>query len=188
ITGSKGKGLSDLEDAGERGVITSVEARTALALFLRREAKYGDAISVMQSLRNEYPRDFLFCLEVANLTKDDGDGPEAIQEYRLLLDQARRAGYFPSAHLELAWFGLGESLRGQKSYSEAAKAYEQAVEQPTASGELRGRCELNAGEMYDILHEREKAEQRYQAVLQNEPGSAQAESARKYLKYPFSQR
>ena len=39
ITGSKSKGIEDLRDAGGHGVITSVEARTALGLFLRREAK-----------------------------------------------------------------------------------------------------------------------------------------------------
>src|SRR6202012_3862116 len=45
ISGSKSKGIQDLRDAGERGVITSVEARTALGLFLRREAKYDEAVA-----------------------------------------------------------------------------------------------------------------------------------------------
>src|SRR5271155_4634229 len=46
ITGFKSKGIEDLRDAGESGVITSVEARTALGLFLRREAKYEEGIVV----------------------------------------------------------------------------------------------------------------------------------------------
>ena len=39
ITGSKATGLAMLRDAGNRGVITSIEARTVIALFLRREAQ-----------------------------------------------------------------------------------------------------------------------------------------------------
>ena len=50
ITGSKSKGIEDLRDAGAHGVISSVEARTALGLFLRREAKYDEAIAVTRSL------------------------------------------------------------------------------------------------------------------------------------------
>ncbi|HEY4052016.1 MAG TPA: tetratricopeptide repeat protein [Acidobacteriaceae bacterium] len=186
ITGSKSKGISELEDAGNRGIITSVEARTALALFLRREANYKDGVVMMRSLCDEYPRDFLFCLEVANLTKDDGDGPKAIGEYRTLIRQAERPGYFPSAHLELAWFGLAEALRGQKDYQEAASAYDQAAAQPSVSAELRGRCVLNAGEMYDLLQERDRAQERYQAVVQNYADSNQADSARRYLKSRFT--
>jgi tetratricopeptide (TPR) repeat protein len=186
ITGSKSKGISALEDAGDRGIITSVEARTALALFLRREAKYKDAVVMMRSLCDEYPRDFLFCLEVANLTKDDGDGPQAIAEYRTLIRQGQRPGYFPSAHLELAWFGLAEALRGQKDYAEAAAAYDQAAAQPSVSAELRGRCVLNAGEMYDLLQQRDRAQERYEAVVQNYADSNQADSARRYLKSRFT--
>src|SRR6202453_4757461 len=74
ITGSKPKGIQDLRDAGGRGVITSVEARTALGLFLRREAKYDEAVAVTRSLTDEFPRGFLFRLELANLTKDAGRG------------------------------------------------------------------------------------------------------------------
>ena len=94
ITGSKTKGIDDLQEAGANGTITSVEARTALGLFLRREAKYDDAEVVMRSLADQYPRDFLFRLEVANLTKDSGNGPQAIAEYRALLHQARATELF----------------------------------------------------------------------------------------------
>ena len=83
------------EKPGHDGVMTSVEARTALGLFLRREAKYDEAIAVTKSLTDEYPRDFLFRLELANLTKDAGQGKEAIAEYQQLLAASQKAGIFP---------------------------------------------------------------------------------------------
>ncbi|MGC2403145.1 MAG: tetratricopeptide repeat protein [Acidobacteriaceae bacterium] len=188
IGGSKSKGLDDLRDAGARGVITSVEARTALGLFLRREAKYEDAVTVTRTLTEEYPRDFLFRLELANLTKDAGRGPEAITQYRQVLALANKPGYFPSAHLELAWFGLADTLQGQRNYTEAAAAYNQAVNQPTISADLKSRCELNSGKMYDLLNQRDMAMKQYQVVLLQDGSSAQADFARKYLKSPFTVR
>ena len=188
ITGSKSKGIEDLRDAGAHGVITNVEARTALGLFLRREASYVEAIAVTRSLTEEYPRDFLFRLELANLTKDSGQGIQAIAEYRQVLDQARKPGYFPSAHLELAWFGLADTLQGQKNYAEAAEAYLQATLQPTISMDLKSRCDLNSGKMYDLLNERDMALKQYEVVLRQDGDSAQADSARKYLKSPFTTR
>jgi tetratricopeptide (TPR) repeat protein len=186
ITGSKSKGIGDLRDAGTHGVISSVEARTALGLFLRREARYEEAIAVTQSLTEQYPRDFLFRLELANLTKDIGEGQAAITQYQQLIEQAKKSGYFPSARLELAWFGLADTLQGQKRYAEAATAYNQATTQPAISVDLKGRCDLNSGKMYDLLNERDMALKQYEAVLRQDSDSAQAESARKYLKSPFT--
>jgi tetratricopeptide (TPR) repeat protein len=188
ITGSKSKGINDLREAGARGVMTNVEARTALGLFLRREARYDEAIAVTKSLTEEYPRDFLFRLELANLTKDAGQGKEAIAEYQQLLAQAKKPGYFPSAHLELAWFGLGDTLQGQKNYADAAAAYNEATSQPTISLDLKSRCDLNSGKMYDLLNERDMALKQYEVVLRQDGESAQADSARKYLKSPFTAR
>jgi hypothetical protein len=186
ITGSKQKGIEDLRQAGASGVITSVEARTALGLFLRREAKYDEAIGVTRTLTEEYPHNFLFWLELANLTKDAGRGQEAIAQYKHVLEQAKKPGYFPSAHMELAWFGLADTLQGQKNYAEAAEAYNEATAQPTISVDLKGRCDLNSGKMYDLLNERDMAMKQYEVVLRQDGDSAQADSARKYLKTPFT--
>jgi tetratricopeptide (TPR) repeat protein len=186
ITGSKSRGLEDLRDAGARGVMTSVEARTALGLFLRREAKYQDAIVVTRTLTDQYPHDFLFWLELANLTKDAGQGQAAVAQYRQVLEQARKPGYFPSARLELAWFGLADTLQGQRAYAEAADAYNMATVQPAVSADLKSRCNLDSGKMYDLLNERDMARREYEAVLRQDAGSAQADSARKYLKSPFT--
>src|SRR5271156_1533318 len=188
ITGSKSKGIEDLRDAGAHGVISSVEARTALGLFLRREARYDEAIAVTRTLTEQFPRDFLFRLELANLTKDIGEGQAAITQYQQLIEQAKKPGYFPSAHLELAWFGLADTLQGQKNYAEAAEAYNQATAQPTISVDLKSRCDLNSGKMYDLLNERDMALKQYQVVLIQDGDSAQADFARKYLKSPFTVR
>ncbi|HEX3472266.1 MAG TPA: hypothetical protein VHT28_13875 [Silvibacterium sp.] len=188
IHGSKVGGMVLLQDAGARGVITSVESRTSMMLFLRREAKYREAEEIARGLAQQYPHDFLFALEVANLTKDAGEGMKAIAAYRRVIDDAKRPGYFPSSHLELAYFGLGDSQRGQKLYSDAADAYREAASMPTTSPELKRRCLLAAGQVYDLMNEHDKAKEQYQAVINAGSDTAQADLARKFQRSAYTGR
>ena len=185
ITGSKSTGLAMLRDAGNRGVITSIEARTVIALFLRREAKYREAIEVVRSLEKEYPHDFLFCLEEANLRKDDGQGMKAVDAYREILAEAAKPGYFSSSKLELAEFGLGDALRGQRHFDEAAQAYEQAASTPGVGLELKIRSLVDAGRCHDLNGERGLAVHDYRAAIDAGPDTSRADQARKYLRSPY---
>jgi tetratricopeptide (TPR) repeat protein len=187
ITGSKTRGLAMLNDAGNRGVITRIEARTVIALFLRREAKYKEAIEVVRSLKSLYPRDFLFCLEEANLRKDAGEGMVAVVAYREIIAESARPGYFAQAQLELAYFGLGDALRGQRHFGEAAQAYEQAAGTRNVGPELKIRSMLAAGECRDMNGERQLAVKDYQAAIDAGPNTSRADTARKRLRTPYQE-
>jgi tetratricopeptide (TPR) repeat protein len=186
IHGSKIEGMALLSDDGERGVITQVEAKTAMMLFLRREGRYAQAIAIARSLEEAYPHDYLFRLEEANLEKDSGAGMKAVEAYERLIDQAKQPGYYDSAHLELAYFGLGDSLRGQRKYADAVQAYRSGAYQPTTSPELKRRCLLSAGESYDLMGDHVRARQQYQDVLNAGGDTVQGEQARKYMKTPYA--
>jgi tetratricopeptide (TPR) repeat protein len=186
IHGSKIEGMALLRDDGAHGVITSVEARTAMMLFLRREARYGEAEGLARAMAAEYPHDYLFRLEEANLEKDGGEGMKAVDTYERLIAMAKQPGFFYSAHLELAYFGLGDSLRGQRRFAEAVQAYQQGALQPSTSPELRRRCLLEAGESYDLMGDRGKATEEYQQVLHLGSDTVQGELARKYLRSGYS--
>ncbi|MGB6686587.1 MAG: hypothetical protein WBE76_01955 [Terracidiphilus sp.] len=186
ITGSKSHGLEMLRDAGSRGVIANVEARTVTALFLRREGRYKEAVQVVESLKEQYPHDFLFRLEEANLRKDDGEGMVAVDAYRDLLADSAKPGYFAEARLELAYFGLGDALRGQRHYAEGAQAYEQAAWTKNVGPELKIRSLLAAGECHDMNHERDKAVSDYEAAIATGPNTSRADTARKYLRSAYT--
>ena len=159
ITGSKSKGLDNLRDAGSRGIATSVESRTTTALFLRREGRYKEAIEVVHGLKDQYPHDFLFCLEEANLRKDAGEGMAAVDAYRKSCQEHHSRTTFAEARLELAYFGLGDALRGQRHYAEAAQAFEQAAFTANVGRELKIRSLVAAGECRDLNDERQQADQ-----------------------------
>ena len=185
ITGSKANGLALLHDAGQRSMIVGIEARTATVLFLRRESRYKEAIQVVRSMKSQYPHNYLLCLEEANLRKDAGEGMAAVDSYRELLANAARPGYFADARLELADFGLGDSLRGQRHYQEAAAAYERAAWASTVGPELKIRSLLAAGECHDVANERALAVRDYQAAIAAGPNTSRADTARKHLRSPY---
>ena len=174
-----------MREAGDHGAITSVEARTSIALFLRREGRYKEAIDVVKTLEKEYPRDFLFRLEEANLRKDAGEGMAAVDAYRQLLAESSRAGYFAEAKRELAEFGLGEALRGQRHFADAAEAYERAAAATGVGPELKIRSLVAAGECRDLNGERKAAVQDYQGAIDAGPETSRADTARKRLRTAY---
>jgi len=186
ITGSKTKGLQMLIDDGNRGIASSVEARTTIALFLRREGRYTEAIQVVRKLRGEYPRGYLFALEEANLRKDAGEGMGAVAAYREIIAANAKPGYYYSARMELAYFGLGDALRGQRHYGEAAESYEQAAGTHNVGPELKIRSLLAAGQCRDLNHERKLAIRDYQEAIDAGPNTSRADTAKKYLRNPYS--
>jgi hypothetical protein len=185
ITGSKSRGLAMLTDDGNRGITTNVEARTTIALFLRREGRYKDAIQVVRTLKADFPRDYLFSLEEANLRKDAGEGMGAVAAYQDILTAAAKPGYFYSARLELTYFGLGDALRGQRHFAEAAQAYEQAAGTVNVGAELKIRSLLAAGECHDLNNERQLAMRDYQQAIDAGPQTSRADTARKYLRTAY---
>jgi hypothetical protein len=187
ITGSKSRGLALLDDAGKHGVVTSVEARTSMALFLRRDGRYKEAIEVVRGLRKQYPHDFLFALEEANLRKDDGEGMAAVESYQQIAEDSRKPGYYPSAKAELVNFGLGDALRGQRHFGDAAKAYEEAGLTADAGPELKVRALLAGGQCRDLNGERPLAVRDYNATIEAGTNTNRADTARKYLRSPYKE-
>ncbi len=188
VGGNKERGLQMLREDAAHGVITVVQARTALSLFLRHDGRYPEALAVQRGLAGQFPHNYLFRLEVANLLKDEGHGAEAIAEYKRVLEDAQRLGYFIDPRLQMAWFGLADTERGYNDIPDAASGYTQAAEQPNCSDWLQKRAELNAGEMYDLLHRRDEAVKMYKAAAAPGGDQSQADAARRYLRAPFAQK
>ncbi len=184
LSGSRQKGLEYLRTVAEAKTESSVDAKVALALFLRREQKYKEAIDVVHSLTSAYPHNFLFALEEANLLKDSGKNQEALEAYRRLLAQGEKGGYH-EPRMEFPHYDLAEILRGRGEYEQAVENYLAAEKTEHASPELRQKAALNAGEMYDMLERRELAVNQYNVALNVDSASPLADSARRYLRQPY---
>jgi tetratricopeptide (TPR) repeat protein len=183
LSGSKSKGLQYLREAAAGGGESATDAQIALALFLRREQRYNEAIKVVASLTAEHPRNFLMAAEYANLLNAAGHGPEAITAFRKVIAGCHSNAY-ATCRLEIPSYGLGEALKGQRDYEGAVQAYETAAA-AAPDPELRQRATLAAGKMYDVLQQREAALAKYKAVIAENSSSESADLARHYMKSAY---
>ena len=184
ITGSKQKGLDYLREVAAHGTPdVASDAKIALALFLRREQKYAEAIQVVGQLQQEHPKNFLVAAEYAHLLNAAGHGQAAIAAYRKVVDGCRSSSY-AVCQLAVPAYGLGEALRGQREYEQAAQAYDLAAS-VSPDAEFRQKAMLGAGEMYDVLQKRDAALAKYRAVLAEDSGSGPADMARQYMKTAY---
>ena len=191
VGGNKEQGLENLRQAAAHGIVTPVASRTALSVFLRHDARYPEALVVERGLAEQFPHDYLFRLEVANLLKDEGHGLDAIAAYKQVIADAEKpdshgASYFVDPRLQMAWFGMADTQRGYNDIPGAAASFTQASLQPNCSDWLRKRAELNAGQMYDLLHNRRQAIHMYNLVLLPGGDQSQSNAAHKYLDHPYT--
>ena len=185
LSGSKQKGLDYLRQAthSPHSEVAN-DAKIVLALFLRREQRYAEALEVVNSLQTDFSHNFLVATEYAHLMNAAGHGPDAIAAYRKVLVGCR-AGSYNQCRIEIPAYGLGEALRGQRDYAAAAEAYELSAGNGN-DPDLKQKATLAAGQMYDLLKKRDTAVEKYKAVIAENSSSNTAELARHYMKQAYS--
>jgi tetratricopeptide (TPR) repeat protein len=184
IGGNTKKGIEYLKDVANcASCQASSDAKVVLALFLRREGRYPEALDAIRSLTRSYPRNVLFALEEPNILRAQGKNDEAAAAYRRLFQQGREGRY--NGHYELAAYSLGELLRAQKDYQAAADAYNLVDTVRGPDAEVQQRANLAAGEMYDLMKKRDLALKKYETVIAEDSGSQPADSARKHIKEAY---
>ncbi len=181
LSGSKQKGLEYLREVAHGDSETSADAKVVLSLFLRRERKYDEALGYMQDLATKYPHNHLFPTEVANLLRASGRLQEAEAQYRKVWQNGRE-GKYDKLHYEVAAWGLGELLRNEKNLAGAAAAYELVNQAPDPDPDILQKANLAAGQMYDLLDQRDLAMKSYETVVAENANTGQADQARRYIR------
>lgn len=154
ITGSKSEGIQYLYDAANGGGEASVDAKSFLGVFLSREHRYSEAIPVVRTLHAAYPHNFLFALGEANLLRKSGQLPEAAAAYRKLL-ALQNEEMFRDAPMELAAYGLGETLRSQNDFAGATAAYDLVHSYPRADPRIASAAQSAVAEMHRLAQDRQ---------------------------------
>jgi tetratricopeptide (TPR) repeat protein len=181
VTGNKEKGLEYLRDVVAHGTPeVAWDAKIALALFLRREQKYNEALQLVGGMYQAFPRNFLVATEYAHLLNAAGHGPQAVAAYQKIVAGCRGNG-FTVCRMEIPAYGLGEAMKGQRDLQGAADAY--ALAASTAiEPDFKQRAMLKEAEMYDAMHKRDLALAKYKAVIAANSGTEAAELARRYMR------
>ena len=185
ISGNKQKGLEYLREVIAHGdPEVAWDAKIALALFLRREQMYGEALQLVGGMYQAFPRNFLIATEYAHLLNAAGHGPQAVAAYKKIVAGCR-SNAFTVCRIEIPAYGLGEAMKGQRDFQGAEEAYELAGT-TAVDPDFRQKAMLKAGEMYDAMQKREAALEKYKAVIAANSGTESAELARRYIKQAYS--
>ncbi len=104
--------------------------------------------------------------------------------YQKLIELGRE-GMFPEGWLERIAFKLGETFRLPGKYSSAVEAYRSVSSFPHADHALVSKATLSAGEMYDLLGQRDSAVKQYQEVVTTQGDSPEIRTARQLLRHPY---
>lgn len=185
LGGNKEKGLQYLHEAAAGNSETSIDAKILLVVFLRREKNYDEALQILRSIEPSYPHNVLFPIEEGNLLREKKQFKDAEAIYRRVWQDGHN-GKYAGLNYELAAVALGDLLRSQKDFAGAAAAYDLVAGVTKPEPENAQRAAVNAGEMYDLLHQRDQAVKRYQAAVAVDSGSPFAETARKRIKEPYT--
>jgi len=185
LGGNKEKGLQYLREAAAGNSETSIDAKILLVVFLRREKKLDESLGILHSLEPQFPHNVLFATEEGNLLREKGELGQAEAVYRRVW-QDGRSGKYSGLNYEISAVALGDLRRSEKNYSDAAAAYDLVTEIAKPDPEVAQRAAVSAGEMYDLLHQRDTAVKRYQAAVAVDSASAFADTARKRIKEPYT--
>jgi tetratricopeptide (TPR) repeat protein len=88
LHGSKKKGLEYVSRVADKGRYDRNAARVLLAVLYRRENRPLEAARALQSLIADYPRNYLFWLELASMYSDAGQPERALDTLKRLLQKA----------------------------------------------------------------------------------------------------
>ncbi len=184
FSGSRERGIEELYAASRGGGEASIDAKILLALFLRRENRIDEALTLVRGLMQQFPQNVIIALEEGGLLRAAHHDKEALVAYRKVWD-AGHAGHFPFGNYELSAINMGDVQRAMKDDAAALTSYNLMEEVTKPAPELQQRDALNAGEIYDLQQKRELAVKKYQAVVAIDGSTQWAQTARKYLKEPY---
>ena len=184
FSGNKERGIEELYAASKGGGEASIDARILLALFLRREGRFDEALNLVRGLTQQFPQNVIVGLEEGDLLRAAHRDKEAVAAYRKVWDSGH-AGHFPFGNYELSSVNMGDTQRALKDDAGALVSYSLMEDVAHPATEFRQRAALGAGEIYDLQQKRDLAVKKYNLVVSVDGSSKWAESARKYLREPY---
>jgi len=184
FSGNKERGIEELYAASKGGGEASIDARILLALFLRREGRFDEALTLVRGMTRQFPQNVILALEEGDLLRAAHRDKDAVAAYRKVWD-AGHAGHFPFGSYELSAVNMGDTQRVLQDDAGALASYNLMEEVAHPAPELRQRAALGAGEIYDLQQKRDLAVKKYDLVMGLDGSSSFADAARKHLKEPY---
>lgn len=185
--GDKEQGIQTLELVAREGFYNRTDAAILLGVVYRREMRPRDALPILEKLRRQYPRNFLFLFEISQMYADLGEKEKALAPLDRI-EELKRSGApgFRNLPVERIAFARGNLLFWYEDLNGAIVHLLKATANAGLLDPNNGSTAwLRLGQCYDLLEEREKAKAAYQSAAGFAAESDAAKEARRYLSKPF---
>jgi len=186
--GDRQEGIRIVRIVAEKGDLNKIDAQILLGIVARRERRPQDAITICESLRQRFPRNFLILFELSQMYADLGDKDRALTALDRI-EQLKKAGSpgFRSLPYERIEFARGNLLFWYDQPDAAITHLRTATANSHVLDPNSGvTAWLRLGQCLDLLGHRKEARSAYQSAIEYSPSSEEAKSARKYLSKAFS--
>jgi tetratricopeptide (TPR) repeat protein len=184
--GSKERGFQYLDIAVNRGQYVSREAGMVRSILFVREGRYAEALKQIETLQKEFPRNYLFHLNVAQILEKMGGRDEAVQVYRDVLNRAQAGtpnyNQIPMAELR---YTVGERFWQWGRRDLAEEQFRKAIEDPGVPERQQAMSHLRLGQILDLQGKRSQAIEQYESVLKCREYDNSHAAARELLKKPY---
>lgn len=185
-SGSKKKGIAEIQYVAAHGENTRSDARVLLAVIDRREGWNAQALPILAELSRQYPRNVLFAVELAGAEEAAGRHLAALRQYHAILRRAQaHAPGYQRAPLDKVWYALGHIHWLYSQYSRALHDFLLAAHAPTVYPRYRQAAWLAAGQMNDLKGRRPAAVADYRRALARGRHTPAGKAARRFLRHPF---
>ncbi len=185
--GDKEGGIRKLEQVAKSGQEDKLDADVILCAIYRRENKRQAAIPLLNELIRNFPRNYLFLFEKAEMYAAMGNKKEALGALHQIAVGKEKgvAGfarvpweklYYEQGNIEFWYNDLDQALANLK------KATAAAADLDLNSGVL---AYMRQGQIYDLQNRRDLAKRAYEQAIQFAPESDAAKESRRYIGTPY---
>jgi tetratricopeptide (TPR) repeat protein len=185
--GDRDEGIRSLELVAAKGRANRIDAQVLLCAIYRREKKPRLAVPLLNSLRRQFPQNYLFSFELAQMYSDLGEKVTALAALQRL-EKLKKSGAPGYSRLQLEKISYAQG-NIQFWYNDLDPALEN-IQKAAAGSET---LDLNTGvlawmrlgQIYDLKGQRSLAVEAYRHAIAFAPDSEAAKESRRYLSSPY---
>ncbi|MEZ5399036.1 MAG: tetratricopeptide repeat protein [Bryobacteraceae bacterium] len=186
--GDKERGIATLREVRGKGDRNADDAAILLATIYRREKRPGDAVPLLKSLLQRYPRNYLLRFELAQMYSDLGQKDAALAAIDEVerLKQAGTPGFAVLPAEKILYF-RGTVQFWYRDFDGALRNLRAVTAKADALDPNTGvTAWVRLGQTYDMKGQRQLAVAAYRKAVDYAPGSYRAKEAEGYLRKPYS--
>ena len=184
--GTKDEGFRQLNVAVAKGNYVKVDAKILQMVLLMREGRPKEALQDARELHRDYPRNFIFQINIAQILEKLGETDQAATEYLDVVRQAEQATpNYQLVAMSTFRYALGNKLLSLGRAPAAREQLEKSVANPSTPERERVLSQLRLGQALDVEGKRDQAVERYQTVLRMKDVEDSRDLARKFIRKPY---